>query len=128
MSFHWQVENDLGACWTSASATGLHSGQAIGYLGGAQQADDIGVSLISGAGPLDVQAQHDDIKALAKGELTLMSLNGATELAADKKIVLKVDGAPPGRSDCRQHVGSYLWAIPPPDSTACSTACPKPAF
>jgi len=70
----------------------LHSGQAIGYLGGAQQADDIGVSLISGAGPLDVQAQHDDIKALAQGELKLMSLNGETDLAAGKAIVLKVDG------------------------------------
>lgn len=70
----------------------LHSGQAIGYLGGAQQADDIGISLISGAGPLDVQAQHDDIKVLARGELKLMSLNAETELAAGKAVVLKVDG------------------------------------
>ncbi|MDD1965958.1 type VI secretion system tip protein VgrG [Pseudomonas putida] len=70
----------------------LHSGQAIGYLGGAQQADDIGLSLISGAGPLDVQAQHDDIKVLAQGELKLMSLNAETELAAGKAISIKVDG------------------------------------
>jgi type VI secretion system VgrG family protein len=70
----------------------LHSGQAIGYLGGAQQASEVGISLITGAGPLDVQAQRDDLIARASGELKLVSLNAETELAAGKAVVLKVDG------------------------------------
>ncbi|MDD1964726.1 hypothetical protein NPS29_05305 [Pseudomonas putida] len=36
------------------------SGQVIGYLRGAQQAEAIGLSLISGAGLLDVRAQQDE--------------------------------------------------------------------
>ncbi len=48
--------------------------------------------MIVGEGPLEVQAQTDDITVRAQDEIKLMSLNGETELAAGKAIVLKVEG------------------------------------
>jgi uncharacterized protein (DUF2345 family) len=78
--------------FATAERLRIHSGQAIGYLGGATQANGVGMSLIAGEGPLDIQARQDDIRAQAQAEIRLMSVNSETELAAGKAIVLKVDG------------------------------------
>ncbi|WP_074862775.1 type VI secretion system Vgr family protein [Pseudomonas agarici] len=70
----------------------LHSGQAIGYLAGAQQADDIGISLIVGDGAVDIQAQQDDLHLNAQGELKILSINAEAEMAAGKTLHLAVEG------------------------------------
>lgn len=86
----------LGSGYDTHMATGgrlrLHSGQAIGYLAGAQKADGIGLSMIASAGPVDIQAQRDDINLNAQGELTIISINAEAEMAAGTTLHLAVDG------------------------------------
>ncbi|WLA10982.1 type VI secretion system tip protein VgrG [Xanthomonas translucens] len=73
----------------------LHSGQAIGVLaaavdGGQTQAHSL--SLVSGEGELDVQAQSDEVRVQSKEGLKLVSANAEVELAAGKTIHLAVAG------------------------------------
>ncbi|MQS41442.1 DUF2345 domain-containing protein [Xanthomonas translucens pv. translucens] len=73
----------------------LHSGQAIGVLaaavdGGQTQANTL--SLVSGEGALDVQAQSDEVRVQSKEGLKLVSANAEVELAAGKTIHLAVAG------------------------------------
>ncbi|WP_237656343.1 type VI secretion system Vgr family protein [Xanthomonas translucens] len=73
----------------------LHSGQAIGVLaaavdGGQTQAHSL--SLVSGEGALDVQAQSDEVRVQSKEGLKLISANAEVELAAGKTIHLAVAG------------------------------------
>ncbi|WLA09977.1 type VI secretion system Vgr family protein [Xanthomonas translucens] len=73
----------------------LHSGQAIGVLaaavdGGQTQAHSL--SLVSGEGELDVQAQSDEVRVQSKEGLKLISANAEVELAAGKTIHLAVAG------------------------------------
>ncbi|WP_159089850.1 DUF2345 domain-containing protein, partial [Xanthomonas fragariae] len=73
----------------------LHSGQAIGVLaaavdGGQTQANSL--SLVSGEGALDVQAQSDEVRVQSKEGLKLVSANAEVELAAGKTIHLAVAG------------------------------------
>ncbi|WP_159091876.1 DUF2345 domain-containing protein, partial [Xanthomonas fragariae] len=73
----------------------LHSGQAIGVLaaavdGGQTQANSL--SLVSGEGALDVQAQSDEVRVQSKEGLKLISANAEVELAAGKTIHLAVAG------------------------------------
>jgi uncharacterized protein (DUF2345 family) len=73
----------------------LHSGQAIGVLaaavdGGQTQANSL--SLVSGEGELDVQAQSDEVRVQSKEGLKLISANAEVELAAGKTIHLAVAG------------------------------------
>ncbi|MFC3329484.1 DUF2345 domain-containing protein [Xanthomonas fragariae] len=98
---HWSVGETL----TLASGAGseaaiagnarLHSGQAIGVLaaavdGGQTQANSL--SLVSGEGALDVQAQSDEVRVQSKEGLKLVSANAEVELAAGKTIHLAVAG------------------------------------
>ncbi|QEO28433.1 type VI secretion system tip protein VgrG [Xanthomonas translucens pv. undulosa] len=98
---HWSVGETL----TLASGAGseaaiagdarLHSGQAIGVLaaavdGGQTQANSL--SLVSGEGELDVQAQSDEVRVQSKEGLKLISANAEVELAAGKTIHLAVAG------------------------------------
>lgn len=86
----------LGSGYDTHMATGgslrMHSGQAIGYLAGAQKADGIGLAIIASAGPVDMQAQHDDINLSAQGELQIISINAEAEMAAGTTLHLAVDG------------------------------------
>ena len=86
----------LGSGYDTHMASGntlrMHSGQAIGYLAGAQKADGIGLAMIASAGPVDIQAQHDDINLSAQGELKIISINAEAEMAAGKVLHLAVDG------------------------------------
>ncbi|AKO01418.1 type VI secretion system tip protein VgrG [Xanthomonas oryzae pv. oryzicola] len=73
----------------------LHSGQAIGVLaaavdGGQTQANSL--SLVSGEGALDVQAQSDDVRVQSKEGLKLISANADVALAAGKTLHLAVAG------------------------------------
>jgi uncharacterized protein (DUF2345 family) len=70
----------------------IHSGQAIGWLAGAQKANGVGLDLISGKGPLSVQAQHDALGLHSKGDLTLVSANAAVEITAKQTVHLAVSG------------------------------------
>ena len=77
----------------------IHTGEAISYLGGASGvkkapdgSDGIGLSLISGDGELDVQAQQSDLQIHARKDLNLISQNGALKLAAGKSLVMKTAG------------------------------------
>ena len=86
----------LGSGYDTHMATGntlrLHSGQAIGYLAGAQKAEGIGLAMIASAGPVDVQAQRSDINLSAQDELKIISINAEAEMAAGTTLHLAVDG------------------------------------
>jgi type VI secretion system VgrG family protein len=66
----------------------LHASQAIGLLAGAHKANGVGLNLIAGKGPLNVQAQHDTLALRSKGDLKLVSANAAVEMAAKQSIHL----------------------------------------
>jgi uncharacterized protein (DUF2345 family) len=74
----------------------VHTGQAIGVLGGAVQpgsgAAGTGLTLIAGQGPIDVQAQADTLQIAAKQDVKLVSVNASVILAAAKRVELIVTG------------------------------------
>jgi len=73
----------------------LHSGQAIGVLAAAvdgRQTQANSLSLVSGEGALDVQAQSDDVRVQSKEGLKLISANADVALAAGKTLHLAVAG------------------------------------
>ena len=78
----------------SQSITGgqlrIHSGQAIGFLGGAVGAgeDGKGLTLIAAQDPLRYEAQSDEIKVQAKELINIQSANSHIDFAAAKKIIL----------------------------------------
>ncbi|WP_425476730.1 DUF2345 domain-containing protein [Xanthomonas massiliensis] len=99
-SLHWSVGETL----TLASGQGseaaiagdarLHSGQAIGLLAaaveGTQEATTL--SVVSGEGELDVQAQGDEIRLRSRQGLKVVSANAAVELATGKTVHLATAG------------------------------------
>lgn len=68
----------------------IHSGQAIGWLAGAQGNGEL--KLATANSDLTVQAQHDTLDLKAKGDLTIVSNNAEVDFAAHKKIRLAVAG------------------------------------
>jgi uncharacterized protein (DUF2345 family) len=77
-----------------AGKTRIHSGQAIGLLAGAIKAGDgnTGIKLIAAKDDLELQAQSDEMKFLAKKEMKLVSVNANIDFAAKKKIVFATEG------------------------------------
>ncbi|WP_428825455.1 type VI secretion system Vgr family protein [Azonexus sp. IMCC34842] len=77
-----------------AGKTRIHSGQAIGLLAGAIKAGDgnTGIKLIAAKDDLELQAQSDEMKFLAKKEMKLVSANANIDFAAAKKVHLAVAG------------------------------------
>ena len=72
-----------------AGQTRLHSGQAIGLLGGVIQAGNgIGLQLIAGNHDITVQAQSDTMQIASQKDMTLTA-NQNIDLAAAKEITLK---------------------------------------
>jgi uncharacterized protein (DUF2345 family) len=73
----------------------LHTGQAIGVLGGAVQpgseAAGTGLTLIAGQGDVNLQAQADAMQIAAKDLINVQSANGHIDFAAAKKITLKTE-------------------------------------
>ena len=87
--------------WAIGGASRIHSGQAIGVLGGAtgpgavaagDQAAGKGITLIAGQGDIEVQAQSDAMQVAAKNDVTVQSANAHIDWAAAKRIVLSVAG------------------------------------
>jgi uncharacterized protein (DUF2345 family) len=74
----------------------VHSGQAIGMLGGAVKPGEggIGLQLIAAKDAIDVQAQADVLKVQARDEVNVVSANAHVDWAAAKRISLSTaDGA-----------------------------------
>ncbi|WP_396271223.1 type VI secretion system Vgr family protein, partial [Ideonella sp.] len=90
----------LAAGQHSSAATGgalrIHSGQAIGMLGGAikpgTEAAGTGLSLIAAQGDLSLQAQASTLQVAAKGRVNIQSANSHIDWAAAKKISLTTAG------------------------------------
>ena len=72
----------------------IHSGQAIGVLGGATGAgeDGKGLTLIAAQDPIRYEAQSDEIRIQAKGLVNIQSANAHIDWAAAKKISLSTAG------------------------------------
>jgi type VI secretion system secreted protein VgrG len=74
----------------------LHTGQAIGMLGGATkpggEAAGTGITFIAGKGDIDYQAQAGLINISAKRDVKVQSQTAHIDWAAAKKIVLSVSG------------------------------------
>jgi type VI secretion system secreted protein VgrG len=72
----------------------IHSGQAIGMLGGAVKAgdDNIGLQLIAAQGAVDLQAQGDVLNVQARDQVDIISANAHVDWAAAKSISLSTAG------------------------------------
>ena len=72
----------------------MHSGQAIGLLGGIVKAEEgeIGVQLIAAAGGIEVEAQSSTLAVQARDEVNVISANAHVEWAAAKSISLSTAG------------------------------------
>ncbi len=74
----------------------VHTGQAIGILGGAIQpgneAAGKGLTLIAAQGPVELQAQGGSAQIAAKQTLELKTANGVINIVAAKKVTLAVSG------------------------------------
>jgi type VI secretion system secreted protein VgrG len=72
----------------------VHTGQAIGVLGGAVKAGEggLGLQLIAAKEAIDVQAQADELKVQARDALSVISANAHVDWAAAKRISLSTAG------------------------------------
>ncbi|MGY0559946.1 type VI secretion system Vgr family protein [Luteimonas sp. A277] len=72
----------------------IHSGQAIGMLAAAVegQTEDTALSLVSGEGELDLQAQSNQIRIRSRDQLKVVSANAEVDLAAGKTVHLATSG------------------------------------
>ena len=72
----------------------IHTGQAIGVLGGAVQGGEgnVGVQMIAAQGAVVIQGQADLVNILARDELSVVSATGHIDWAAAKRISLSTAG------------------------------------
>jgi type VI secretion system secreted protein VgrG len=72
----------------------MHSGQAIGILGGAVKPgqNQTGLQLIAAQQAVDVQAQADTLSIQARDQVSVISVNAHIDWAAAKKITLSTAG------------------------------------
>ncbi|PWF47772.1 type VI secretion system Vgr family protein [Massilia glaciei] len=72
----------------------VHSGQAIGVLGGAVQVGEgnVGLQMIAAKDAIEIQAQSDVINIQARDAVTLSSANAHIDWAAAKRISLSTAG------------------------------------
>lgn len=72
----------------------VHTGQAIGVLGGAVKEGEsgIGLQLIAARDAIDIQAQADELKVQARDEVNVISANAHIDWAAAKSISLSTAG------------------------------------
>jgi uncharacterized protein (DUF2345 family) len=72
----------------------LHTGQAIGVLGGAVKAGEggVGLQLIAAKEAIDIQAQADELTVQAREEVNVVSANAHIDWAAAKRISLSTTG------------------------------------
>ncbi len=74
----------------------LHTGQAIGFLGGAIKAGDkaagTGLTMIAGAGDIDIQSQAGTLQVAALDDLKIQSQSAGIDWASARKITLSTAG------------------------------------
>jgi type VI secretion system secreted protein VgrG len=72
----------------------VHTGQAIGVLGGAVEAGEggLGVQLIAAKDAIDLQAQGDELRVQARDAVNVVSANAHVDWAAAKRISLSTVG------------------------------------
>lgn len=72
----------------------LHTGQAIGVLGGAMKpgAANVGLQMIAGEGDIEIQAQSSAISIQARDAVDVISANAHIDWAAAKSISLSTSG------------------------------------
>lgn len=72
----------------------VHSGQAIGLLGGAVKSGqgNVGLELIAAQDPVEVNAQSDVLQIQARDEVNVVSAHGHIDWAAAKSISLSTAG------------------------------------
>lgn len=72
----------------------VHTGQAIGVLGGAVQAGEggTGLQMIAAKDAIDIQAQSDELKVQARDDINVISANAHIDWAAAKRISLSTAG------------------------------------
>jgi type VI secretion system secreted protein VgrG len=80
--------------YTSGGQMRIHTGQAIGMLGGVVKPGDAntGVQLIAAQDKIDIQAQASTLKVQAKDAITIQSASGNIDWAAAKKISISTAG------------------------------------
>jgi uncharacterized protein (DUF2345 family) len=80
--------------FTTGGQLRVHSGQAIGVLGGAVAAGEggIGLQLIAAKDAVDLQAQADILKVQARDDVRLTSVGAHVDWAAAKRITLSTSG------------------------------------
>jgi type VI secretion system secreted protein VgrG len=82
--------------WSAGGAYRLHTGQAIGVLGGAigpgSGAAGTGLTLIVGSGNTELQAQAGTLQIAAKDQVKIQSQSASTTFAAAKKITVATQG------------------------------------
>jgi uncharacterized protein (DUF2345 family) len=72
----------------------VHTGQAIGVLGGAVKAGEggPGLQMIAAKEAIDIQAQGDELKVQARDKVNVVSANAHIDWAAAKRISLSTSG------------------------------------
>jgi Rhs element Vgr protein len=72
----------------------VHTGQAIGVLGGAVKAGEggLGLQIVASKEAIDVQAQADELKVQARDVVNVVSANAHVDWAAAKRISLSTAG------------------------------------
>jgi uncharacterized protein (DUF2345 family) len=72
----------------------VHTGQAIGVLGGAVKPGEggVGLQLVAAKDAIDIQAQADELKVQARDEVNIISANSHIDWAAAKRISLSTAG------------------------------------
>lgn len=73
----------------------LHAGQAIGMLAAAVEGGPSGpnaLSVVTGTGELDVQAQQDDVRVQSRQALRMASAQDVLEMAAGKTVHIATSG------------------------------------
>ncbi len=80
--------------FVTAGQMRVHSGQAIGMLGGAIAPgdDNMGLQMIAAKGAIDIQAQADVLKVQARDEVSVISANAHIDWASPTKISLTTGG------------------------------------
>ena len=80
--------------FVTAGQLRVHSGQAIGVLGGAVKPGEsgVGVQLIAAKDAVDLQAQADTLAVQARDEVNVVSANAHIDWAAAKSISLSTAG------------------------------------
>lgn len=72
----------------------VHSGQAIGMLGGAVKAGEsgLGLQLVAAKDAIEIQAQADELAVQARDEINVISANAHIDWAAAKRISVSTAG------------------------------------